>query len=305
MNLGEYLRPECIQTHVAIQDKWESLDLIAGMFAKAGVLRDQPVGEKEILAALRSREEAQSTAIGGGIAIPHARIRGFRGMAVGMVTHEQGLDYGAPDGVPVTIIWAILVAEDEPSLALQAYARIHEWMQDAAVRSYFATTCEPEPLREYITQRNIPVQGTLQARDVMRPPFTHIMADTPLRDIVKEMRRHSLEVIPIESPERRILGEISCDRLFQFGIPDFFNQLQSVEFISRFDPFQKYFSEEGRVTARDVMQKHVAIVKPDATIMEVVFALTVLRHPAVHVAENGIRIGSIDRLEVLNRILDF
>lgn len=305
MDLGEYLHPECIQTHVPVKGKWELLDFIAAMFAKGGVLQGQPVGEAEVRSALRAREEAQTTAIGGGIAIPHARISGFKGMAVGMVTHGQGLDFAAPDGMPVRIIWAILVAEEEPSLALQAYARIHEWMQDPAVRSYFASTVEPDPLREYITQRKITVQGTLQARDIMRPPFTHVLPDTPLREVVKEMRRHSLHVIPIESPERRILGEISCDRLFQFGIPDFFNQLQSVEFISRFDPFQKYFSEEGRVTARDVMQERVAVVKPDAAIMEVVFALAVLRHPAVHVAENGIRIGSIDRIEVLNRILDF
>lgn len=305
MDLGDYLRSDCIFTNVKATNKWDVLERIVKQFDEAGALAEQPVDADAVLEALRVREKAQSTGLGDGIAIPHARIPGFTGMAMGLMTLQDPVDFEALDGKPVKLIWTILVAEDEPTLALQAYAKIQELMQDDAIRVYFETIEDPNLIRDYISQRRIPVGGTLTARDIMRPPSTHIFPDMPLRDVVHEMRRNRIEAVPVEDDERRVIGEITCDRLFQYGIPDFFNQLQNVAFISRFDPFEKYFSEEANATACDVMQPNFATVPPDATMLEVVFALTVERHTKVYVVSEGQRIGTIDRIEVLDRILDF
>lgn len=305
MNLGDYLRSDCIAIGMEATDKWDLLGQIAAMLDEAGVLEDQSVDKSDVLNALRTREESQTTGLGGGIAIPHARISGFKGMVMGLITLKAPIEYDALDGNPVNLVWVLLVAEDEPTLALQAYSKIQELMQDNAIRSYFASVNDPQLIHDYVCERRIPVGGILTARDIMRPPTTHILPHMPLRDVVHEMRKFRIEAVAVEDEARHILGEITCDRLFQFGIPDFFNQLQSVAFISRFDPFQKYFEAESKATAQDVMHKDFATVQPDATILEVVFTLTVERHPKVYVLHEGCRIGTIDRTEVLDRILDF
>jgi len=305
MNLADYLPSAGVMTKVADQDKWSLLKVLVNQLADAGCFDDQTATREEILAAVRSREETQSTGIGRGIGIPHARIPGYRGMTVGLATLQRPIPFDALDGRPVNLVWIILVAEEEPTLALQAYAKIQELMQDDAVRAYFESCDEPQAIVNYIAQRRIPVGGILTARDVMRPPLTHILPEMPLRDVVHAMRRHHLEAVAVEDRDRRLLGQITCDRLFQYGIPDFFNQLQSVGFISRFDPFEKYFAEEARAVARDLMETDYSSLPPDATMLEVVFALTVQRHPIVHVVEEAQRIGTIDRTEVLDRILDF
>lgn len=305
MDLGNYLSPGCIATGMEAKDKWEVLSKVVNLLDAGGVFKNQPVNKASVLDDLRKREEAQSTGLGEGIAIPHARISGFKGMAIALVTLKNPTPFDSLDGKPVNLVWVILVAEDMPTLALQAYSKIQELMLDEAIRLYFASVNDPEPIYDYICQRRIPVGGILTARDIMRTPQTHILPDMPLREVVRLMRKQHIEAVAVEDADRHIVGEITCDRLFQYGIPDFFNQLQSVAFINRFDPFEKYFDAESKATAQDVMQKDFAVVTPEATMLEVVFSLTVQRHPKVYVVEEGRRVGTIDRIEVLNRILDF
>lgn len=302
MDLGDYLSESRIAVGLDAGGKWDALEQMVDHLLRSG---ETAAGRDEILESLRRREETQSTGIGSGLAIPHARIAGYRGMTISIATFREPVPYDSLDGQPVSIAWMILVPEEDPTLALQAYSKIVALMQDEAVREYFVSTREPKQLYDYITKRKIAVGGVLTARDVMRPPLTHLRPETPLREVVHQMRRHHLEAVAIEDADRTLLGEITCDRLFQYGIPDFFNQLQSVGFISRFDPFERYFAQEAKAVARDVMLDDFAAVPPDATILEVVFALTVKRHMQVYVVENGRRIGTIDRTEVLDRILDF
>lgn len=305
MNLGDYLSPSCIATRVGVKSKDDVLRKITELLVTSEILERQNVAPEEVLSALQRREEMQSTNLGNGLAIPHARIPGFKGIAMVLLTLSPPILFDDAKNEPVRIVWAILVAEDQPTLALQAYAKINELMQDPAIRVYFDSIEDPAILYDYIRTRRIPVGGSLTARDIMRPPITHILPDMPLREVVRQMRIHRIEAVPVEDASRHVLGEITCDRLFQFGIPDFFNQLQNVAFIRHFDPFQRYFSEEARSTARDVMQPNFRTVEPDATILEVVYALTVEKHPKLYVVDEGRRIGSIDRIEVLDRILDF
>ncbi|MCA9546301.1 MAG: CBS domain-containing protein, partial [Myxococcales bacterium] len=95
------------------------------------------------------------------------------------------------------------------------------------------------------------------------------------------------------------------DDLFTLGMPDFFRQLKSVSFIAEFDPFEKYFSKEAHLKARDVMTKDVAKVPPTATILEIVHLLSVHRYPKVFVVDEADRLlGVIDRIRVVDRLLN-
>ncbi len=305
MKLDDFLHPKCIAVNVETEDKWEVFSIIADMINNSGVLDNQIVDRDLLLNEMIDREKSQSTALGEGLAIPHARIKGFEGMIMALITFKKPISFGALDNKPVSILWAIIVAEDKPTLALQAYSKIYALMQDAAIRKYFETADSVDTIKNYFTKKCITVGGVLTARDIMREPCTHISPDMPLRKVVQEMRIHKTEAVAVEDANKRILGEITCDWLFQFGIPDFFNQLQSVAFINRFDPFEKYFNEESKSTAGDIMQQNYATIPPDATIIEVVFILTVKKHIQVYVVEEGRCIGVIDRTEVLDRILDF
>lgn len=68
--------------------------------------------------AVWEREDALSTGIGNGVALPHARIEGLRAPTVGVGISEAGIDFDAPDGKPAYIIFLILTPADNPESQL-------------------------------------------------------------------------------------------------------------------------------------------------------------------------------------------
>ena len=69
MRITDLLRAESIQLHASPADKAAAVDLLVALHSKAGNLTDQTLYKKDILA----REEQGTTAIGSGIAVPHAK----------------------------------------------------------------------------------------------------------------------------------------------------------------------------------------------------------------------------------------
>lgn len=119
------------------------------------------------------------------------------------------------------------------------------------------------------------------------------------------MSTHNLRAIPVVNNEREILGEITVERLFKYGLPEFFGQLKSVSFIAEFDPFEKYFEDEQHVLASDMMESTARAVPMDYTIMEIVFDLAVKAHPKLYVVdENNRWVGTIDKGLVLDNVIN-
>jgi PTS system nitrogen regulatory IIA component len=95
------------------------LDLKAG--SKRGLLQAlaaeaaQRLGrpETEILSALQDREALGSTALGRGVALPHARLPGDGGAIVLFARLQRPIDYEARDDEPVDLVVLVLWPEAE------------------------------------------------------------------------------------------------------------------------------------------------------------------------------------------------
>ncbi len=75
-------------------------------------------------AAVLGREEALSTGIGNGVALPHARVEGLRESLVVVGVSPEGIDFDAPDGKPATVIFLVLTASHDPGAQLEIGSEI-------------------------------------------------------------------------------------------------------------------------------------------------------------------------------------
>ena len=89
--------------------------------------------------------------MGRGIAFPHARLPGLARPLVAVGRSARGLDWDAPDGEPVRLLFLILTPLEEPSVQLRILARL------AALAS------DEEFVRRLLAARDIAA-----ARSVMR-----------------------------------------------------------------------------------------------------------------------------------------
>ena len=98
-------------------------DTIAQLCRELAALHFEPQAEALIASAME-REELESTYVGRGLAIPHARVEGLPAAAVYVVRCEKSI--GWPDEEADTVILLAVPAE-QPELYLQILSKIMRW----------------------------------------------------------------------------------------------------------------------------------------------------------------------------------
>jgi PTS system nitrogen regulatory IIA component len=102
--IAKWLRPQDIRLDVEITDKRALFDLVA-----QHVEHEVGLAAHFIAHCLARREQAGSTAIGHGVAIPHARIEGLHETHALYLRLKQPLVFNAPDHQPVADVLVLLV----------------------------------------------------------------------------------------------------------------------------------------------------------------------------------------------------
>ncbi len=126
MTLSSLVSPDLIFSRIPAGDPDEVLRALAERVAAAGVVRDAD----ELYRELRRREDLGSTGIGGGVAIPHCKLKGLSDVTVAIATTEAPVDFAALDEAPVRLFFMVASPSQGPNLHLQALAQISRWIQE-------------------------------------------------------------------------------------------------------------------------------------------------------------------------------
>jgi nitrogen PTS system EIIA component len=130
-NVAQWLQPQDIVLDVDVWDRRRALELAATRIGHANGLDPAP-----ILRALWRREQVGSTAVGQGVAIPHARIVGISRPLTLYMRLKIAMEFGAPDGKPVSHLLVIMVpAEGDADEHLRLLALVARAFSDPAFRA--------------------------------------------------------------------------------------------------------------------------------------------------------------------------
>ena len=114
MRITELLKKESIELGVKVSGKEEAIDKLIGLMAAGGRLNDRAGYKEGILA----REALGSTAVGEGIAIPHAKVAAVKEPGLAAMVVPDGVDYEAFDGSLANLIFMIAAPEGEADVHL-------------------------------------------------------------------------------------------------------------------------------------------------------------------------------------------
>lgn len=130
MRITDLLKKESISLNRELSSKSEAIDALIDLQEKAGNLNDKEEYKKGILA----REEQGSTAIGNGIAIPHAKTSAVAHPGLSAITAPSGVDYNALDGKLSNLLFMIAAPEDG-DLHLEVLSRLMTMLMDETFRN--------------------------------------------------------------------------------------------------------------------------------------------------------------------------
>jgi PTS system nitrogen regulatory IIA component len=109
------------------------------------------VARSVVFDSLFARERLGSTGLGQGVAIPHGRIKGLKEAHGAFVRLSQGVAFDAPDGQPVTLVFALLVPEKATEKHLQILSELAQMFSDKAQREAMGRAPDAAALHQLVS----------------------------------------------------------------------------------------------------------------------------------------------------------
>ena len=125
MKILDVLDKEAILVDLKSDDKKGVLEELVTPAARiAGV------NHEEVMRVLLDREQLGSTGIGGGIGIPHGKLKGLKSLVLGFGLSRKGVDFESMDGKPTHIFFLLVTPENSTGLHLKLLARISKILKN-------------------------------------------------------------------------------------------------------------------------------------------------------------------------------
>lgn len=117
--LARFMNSRSFAPLLAAGECRQAIQHLVGLASKSAGLDEQAVA-----AAVLAREETMSTAIGAGIAVPHARLAGLSQPVIAVGLAPAGIDFDAPDGELTRLVFLILTPDHDEGAQLTIIADI-------------------------------------------------------------------------------------------------------------------------------------------------------------------------------------
>lgn len=108
------------------------------------------IPSERILAALRNRESIGSTALGGGVALPHCRMEKAAGFVVGILTTRRDVRFDSLDDREVHTFAFVIGPREAPSAHLELLSQLSRFFRKPGNRKAIQNAANPQDVVEVI-----------------------------------------------------------------------------------------------------------------------------------------------------------
>lgn len=152
MKIMDFLSKKAILTDIKVTKKEEVMrELVDALIAGGDIEKRH---RNKLCDALMAREALGSTAIGQGIAIPHAKCDCVSQLVAAFGLSKRGVDFDSLDGEPAHIFFLLVAPQDSAGPHLKALARISRLLKDKFFRDSLRACIEEKAVIKIITQED-------------------------------------------------------------------------------------------------------------------------------------------------------
>lgn len=147
MEFSNLLKPEAIRIFSSVSSKKRLLHDIAGI-AEACYQTDY----SQTVEALMERESLGPTGVGGGIALPHARLEQLDKVVGAFVLLENPVEFDAIDKQPVDIVFGLFAPKSAGVEHLKALALVSRTLREQSIVAKLRSNPNPSTLYTILTE---------------------------------------------------------------------------------------------------------------------------------------------------------
>ena len=142
---------EAVMLDLVAETKQEAIEAMVRQAIEAKVL--PRTRREQAVEALLERETRGSTALGGGVAIPHAKIPGLQKIAGLLARSVKGIDYRAVDGEPVHVFVMLISPESKADDHLATLRWISSAARDPDFQSFIRQAQTADEVLDVLRER--------------------------------------------------------------------------------------------------------------------------------------------------------
>jgi nitrogen PTS system EIIA component len=305
MKLSSYLNPRCIYLNLEGNTKEDIIAQMIDNTAKYDKTFNESVDsiKKSVLA----REAEVSTAMGSGIAIPHARVDGYDDILISIGIMKEPIECEMADmrNKDFVKIFFMITAE---TLKSKVILKIMSSITKIAVKDKVLleklknakTGAEVYGLLSHI---NVKIENKITAEDVMDPTIKPASPYDTLDDIARRLITEEKPGFPVVDDNGYFLGEMTERELISFGMPSYTSVMDDLDFFTIGEPFEEYLKNEKTATIEEIYRKKTSVVDRKTPIMEICLLMVNKGFTRIYVVEKGKYYGTILRSHIIKKVL--
>lgn len=145
MKILDVLQKEAILADLKAQDKKGILEeLVVPLAGITGI------NQQELVRVLMDRERLGSTGIGGGVGIPHGKLKELDSLVLGFGLSRKGVDFESMDNRPTHIFFLLVTPENSTGLHLKLLARISKILKHDPFKERLLNAADNEEIYSII-----------------------------------------------------------------------------------------------------------------------------------------------------------
>jgi len=152
MKIMDFLSKKAILTDIKSSKKEDVIKELVDLLINSGEIEKR--NRNKLVDALMSRESLGSTAIGQGVAIPHAKSDCVEKLVATFGLSRKGVDFDSLDGEPAYIFFLLVAPQDSAGPHLKALARISRLLKDKYFRDSLRACTDDKAVIKIIVQED-------------------------------------------------------------------------------------------------------------------------------------------------------
>ena len=152
MKISDFLCPKAVTAELKGTTKKEIIEELVDLLVSAAAIEKK--NKAKLIEVLMAREALGSTAIGQGIAIPHAKSESVSQLTAALGVSKKGIDFDSLDGEPAYIFFLLVAPVDSAGPHLKALARISRLLKDKYFRENIKSAKDEKTILKSISQED-------------------------------------------------------------------------------------------------------------------------------------------------------
>lgn len=307
MKLANYFDKELIFINVKGNTQEEVIkNMVEHIASKEDIVLNS---KEEIKKAIIKRENEISTAIGMGVAVPHARIQNFNDFIVAVGLLETPIEVqveGLLEKDKVKVVFLVIsdILKNKNMLKIMGGISKIALKKPEYLEKIKNAKTEKEVI-EAVEKADVEFGHKITADDVLSPDISPVKEDTTLEMVAKRLINEKISGIPVVDEKNNFLGEITEKELIEYGMPKYLSLMKDLDFLIVGEPFEEYLLKEETATIKELYRRkeNLYVIDKKTPIMEICFIMVKKGITRIYVVENGKLYGVIRRYDIIKKVL--